>query len=488
MSRFVSTRSGAFCVDSKNAMIRGLAPDGGLYAPVEIPKLDYKMLKGLSYSELAARIVHTWFDDLGWEEIVESCAEAYGKHFDTPLVAPVVKAADTYIVELFHGETCAFKDVALPLLPRLLVKSRSAIGLSEKVLILTATSGDTGSAAMNGFKNVPDTGMITFFPNGGVSPLQRRQMVCIDAPNVTACAVNGNFDDCQSAVKRAFAELPKIDGISFSSANSINIARLVPQIGYYYSTYLTLLQTGEIREGETISFVVPTGNFGDILAGCYAKRMGLPIGRLVCASNANNVLTDFINTGIYDRRRDFLKTLSPSMDILISSNLERLIYYAQDEDSALVSRQMEELKTKGIYSVSSDTLSRIRKDFSAYCFDDAETIDTIRNFYNETGYLADPHTAVALSAQRRYVKENPGEKCAVLSTASPFKFVSCIAEALNVTDSGDPFDTMRRISDKTGLKAPEYLSALESRDEKHKDTIDRGDIIDYILGKYPALF
>ena len=487
MSFFVSSRNRNETVDARMAMVRGLSADGGLYVPVEIPRLDYRALSDLTYNRIAQRIVHAWFNDLDKADIEECCDEAYLNHFDTPIVAPVVKAGDTNIVELFHGETCAFKDVALSLLPRLLIKSKSSLGADEKVLILTATSGDTGSAAMNGFKDVTGTGIITFYPFGGVSPLQRRQMVSMDGKNVCACAVRGNFDDCQSAVKQAFIALPTEKGVSFSSANSINIARLVPQIGYYYTTYITLLKRAEIEEGEKLSFVVPTGNFGDILAGFYAKCMGLPIGKLICASNANDVLTEFLTKGRYDRRRAFLKTCSPSMDILISSNLERLLFHVQDGDSKLVCSQMESLRKQGFYEIDKRVLKGIREDFCAYSFDDRSTLDTVRTFYRETGYLADPHTAVALAAEKQYKNEYPGEKCAVLSTASPFKFASCIAQALDILEEGNVFDTLKSISEKTKVPVPSYLAALSGKKERHTDVIEKTAITAYIQEKYPKL-
>ena len=407
-------------------------------------------------------------------------------HFDTPEVAPVVKAGEGFIVELFHGETCAFKDVALSILPRLLVKSKSSLGIGEKIMILTATSGDTGSAAMNGFRNVSGTGIITFFPYGGVSPLQRRQMVCMEGSNLRACAVKGNFDDCQSAVKKAFGELPKLKGVSFSSANSINIARLVPQISYYFSTYLNLLNKGELNEDEKLSFVVPTGNFGDILAGYYAKRMGLPVGKLICASNANDVLTEFLTTGVYNKNRPFLKTYSPSMDILISSNLERLLYHAQSEDSELVRVEMDKLKTEGLYAVDAQTLGTVKDDFDAFSFGDDDIISAIRSFYTDFGYLADPHTAVGLAAMNTYKANHSKEKCAVLATASPFKFASCIAKALEIRESENVFDTLHEITDKTGFQAPKYLSELETKPELYTDVIEKNSIIDYVLSTYSA--
>ncbi|MBP5781233.1 MAG: threonine synthase, partial [Clostridia bacterium] len=357
MSVFFSSRDTNGAVDSKTAILNGLAPDGGLYIPEKIPRLSYRDLMGLTYSEAAARIISAWFDDMSNEDISSCCKKAYSS-FDTAAVAPVVKAGSIFIVELFHGETCAFKDVALSLLPRLMTVARNASNAKQDTLILTATSGDTGSAAMNGFRDVDHTGIIVFYPYEGVSPLQRKQMVCMPGKNVKACAVLGNFDDCQSAIKQAFAELPSDDQLKYSSANSINIARLVPQIVYYFTTYLYLLQKGELKDGEPLSFIVPTGNFGDILAGYYAKKMGLPVGKLVCASKANRVLTDFIQTGLYDRRRKFVRTSSPSMDILISSNLERLLSDVTDVDDNIVREWMRLLNTQGYYQMSGEPLKR----------------------------------------------------------------------------------------------------------------------------------
>jgi len=477
MIEFVSTRNKTVKIDARNAIVNGLAPDGGLYVPTSIPQIDYKALSDLSYTETAKRILGLWFESFTEGEISDSCEEAYLPHFDTEEVAPVVKAGDTYIVELFHGETCAFKDVALSLLPRLLVRAKKSLGIEDSILILTATSGDTGSAAMNGFRDVDGTGIITFFPHGGVSQIQRRQMVCMPGKNLTACAIKGNFDDCQTAVKNAFATLPRVPGVRYSSANSINIARLVPQITYYFTTYRSLVKSGTISEGDKVDFVVPTGNFGDILAGYYAKRMGLPVGNLICASNANNVLTDFLRTGVYDRRREFLKTCSPSMDILISSNLERLLYHVQGENCELVASQMAKLRSEGIYSVSAETLAEIKETFEAYCFDDAATLETVGSFFRETGYLADPHTAVAVSAAK--AREN-GNTCAVLATASPFKFPESAFTALGLEITADRFEMLETLEKYAGIKAPEYLSRLRNSEELHTDVIEKSEINNYI--------
>ena len=486
MSVFFSSRDTNAAVDSKTAILNGLAPDGGLYIPERIPRLSYRDLLGLTYPVAAARIISAWFDDMSTDDISVCCNKAYSS-FDTAAVAPVVKAGSIFIVELFHGETCAFKDVALSLLPRLMTVARNASNAKQDTLILTATSGDTGSAAMNGFRDVDHTGIIVFYPYEGVSPLQRKQMVCMPGKNVKACAVRGNFDDCQSAVKQAFAELPSDDQLKYSSANSINIARLVPQIVYYFTAYLYLLQKGELKDGEPLSFIVPTGNFGDILAGYYAKKMGLPVGKLVCASNANRVLTDFIQTGLYDRRRKFVRTSSPSMDILISSNLERLLSDVTYVDDNIVREWMRLLNTQGYYQMSGEPLKRIQDSFEAYSYDDNETKDCIRAFHHESGYLADPHTAVALCAWKDFMKNHPGSKCAVLSTASPFKFAGSILEAFQMPAASDPFEVFDVLSDIGNAPVPHALSSLREASELHTDVIDLNDVQPYIQSKQYGL-
>lgn len=488
MSKFFSTRDKSASVDARTAIVKGLSSDGGLFVPESLPSVDYNELLNADYPEIANRILSAFFSDFSAEDIRLSCNEAYRDHFDTPEVCPVVKLGDNYVTELFHGETCAFKDVALSILPRLLVRAQKSLGINDRILILTATSGDTGSAAMNGFKNVDGTGIITFYPYGGTSPIQRRQMVCMNGANVNACAVKGNFDDCQSAVKKVFTTLPAMDGIRLSSANSINIARLVPQIGYYYATYINLVNRGELKNGEEISFIVPTGNFGDILAGFYAKQMGLPIAKLVCASNSNNVLTDFLTTGIYDKRRDFLKTFSPSMDILISSNLERLLYYAQEGDTEIVCKQMSELKENSFYRVDGSVLDKISNTFDAYCCDDTETKQTIKSFYDEFSYVLDPHTAVAVACEKRFLERNPGAKCAVLATASPYKFPNVIFDALNIPQTADAFEMLDILSDKTGSAVPSVLKNLAGARELHTDVIDKEEIADYVLASGKKLF
>ncbi|MBQ4227813.1 MAG: threonine synthase [Clostridia bacterium] len=480
MSDFISTRGLAPAVNAFWAIINGLAQDGGLYVPVSLPAIDHKSLMGLSYHEIAAKILRAWFDDYDENTLLSMCTKAYTQRFYHSAVCPVKKLNDSWVVELYHGETCAFKDVALSMLPQLLAFARAQTKMQDKVLILTATSGDTGSAAMNGFKDVEGTGIITFFPETGVSPLQKRQMVCMEGKNVRACAVRGNFDDCQSAVKRAFAELPKAPGVSYSSANSINIARLVPQISYYFSTYLTLLERDELKSGEKLSFIVPTGNFGDILAGYYAKRMGLPIERLVCISNANRVLTDFIETGFYDRRRALQKTCSPSMDILISSNLERLLYCASQNDPQRVRAYMSELSQNGCYQADESAMRFIRESFDAYSFTDEQALDCIKHCFAETGYLMDPHTATAACALKPLKEKYPGIKLALLSTASPYKFTDAMCRALTLAPSADVFDTLRALEECSKTPIPSPLLRLQSAKERFTDVIDPSALSQYV--------
>ena len=373
----------------------------------------------------------------------------------------------------------AFKDVALCMLPQLMTAARGLTGMKDKTVILTATSGDTGKAALEGFHDVPGTGIMVFFPHKGVSAVQEAQMLTQEGGNVAVCAVQGNFDDCQSAVKQVFsryADSAPVPGVRLSSANSINIGRLAPQ------AYASLMKQGRIRFGDPVDYVVPTGNFGDILAGWYAKQLGLPVGRLVCASNANRVLTDFLTTGVYDRRREFFKTSSPSMDILVSSNLERLLFYAAGGDTDCVKNDMLRLQNSGYYKISAKALDFIQKDFSAYCCDEAETLEEIRRCFSGTGYLPDTHTAVALHAAQLYKKdESSGAPVVVLSTASPFKFPAAVLTALGETPEGDAFAQMAQLARVSGLEPPVSLSGLQGKAYLHNDVIEKTDIAEYVL-------
>jgi len=480
MTEFVSTRNNKITANAWEAVFNGIAPDGGLYVPVNVKSIDVDEVLNLSYAETAKIILRNMLPSFTDKEISESCDEAYLNLFDVKEVAPVVKVGEGYIAELFHGETFAFKDVALSVLPRLMTRARKSLGHSEKILILTATSGDTGSAAMNGFRDVEGTGIITFFPKNGVSDIQKAQMTCMEGGNLTACAVYGNFDDCQTTVKKMFAELKAPEGIHLSSANSINIARLAPQITYYYTAYVSLVKSGEIQMGDKIDFVVPTGNFGDILAGFYAKRMGLPVGKLVCASNANRVLTDFIETGIYDKRREFKKTISPSMDILISSNLERLIYLAEGENDAVVASLMKQLSDKGFYKVSDEALTFIRESFEGASYSDEEALEEIRKTFKETGYLLDPHTAVAYAAFRMRKQKN---RTVILSTASPYKFPDSVLKALGCEIPENAFDRIRLLEKVSGTKAPAGIKKLENAAVVSKDETAIENAFEYVYGK-----
>ena len=483
MAEFTSSRNKNLTASAYEAVFMGLAPDGGLYVPENIPSLKIEEVLNDTYSDMAKKVLKGMLPSFTDEEISKSADEAYLYHFDSKDVAPLVKAGEAYTLELFHGETCAFKDVALSILPRLMTRARKALGKEDKILILTATSGDTGSAAMNGFRDVEGTGIITFFPDGGVSDIQKAQMTKMQGDNLLACAVKGNFDDCQTMVKNMFSNLVPPSGIRLSSANSINIARLAPQITYYYWAYARLVKDHGLAIGKKIDFVVPTGNFGDILAGFYAKCMGLPIGKLICASNANNVLTDFIKTGVYDRKREFKKTISPSMDILISSNLERLLYLAEGKDDKKVEAHMKSLKETGEYKVSDCALTFIQENFIGYSFDDDEAKAQIRKVYEKENYLIDPHTAVAFCAMEAYKNENKDSVCVVLSTASPYKFSDSVMDALEIEKPQDAFERISVLENKTNVKAPEMIGKLKDGKMIHKDVIEVKDAFDYVLGK-----
>lgn len=483
---YVSTRGGAPCPDTQ-AVLRGIAPDGGLYVPETLPKLGMSLEECLSLKPfaLAERIISAFLP--GFPDMGALVRKAYTGKFETEDITPLVPLGEDFMLELFRGPTSAFKDVALSLLPHLMTAARRAEGMAGDTVILTATSGDTGKAALEGFHDVAGTRIIVFYPHGGVSPIQRAQMATQTGTNVTVCAVRGNFDDCQSAVKSVFAEIDDKNmlsgtGLSLSSANSINIGRLVPQVVYYFSAYSQLVRSGRLAVGESVDFVVPTGNFGDILAGWLAKRMGLPVGKLVCASNVNRVLTDLFETGIYDIRRRFVRSSSPSMDILISSNFERLIYFASGRDCALVRRCMTELCESGHYRLPERVTERIREDFACASCSEEETVAEIRRVWQSEKYLIDPHTAVAVKAAREYKKARSGSAgLVILSTASPYKFPAPVLAALGEKPEGDEYAQLRRINALTGVPVPANLSCLEGKAELHTDIIDRDDILPYIM-------
>ena len=478
--RYHSTRNESVFVDSAQAVLEGLAPDGGLYMPEGLPAFDWQeCLKGSSI-QMSTQILSALLPDI--PDMPELVRRAYTGKFETEDLTPTVPVGGFSMLELFRGPTSAFKDVALSMLPQLLTAAKAVKGQEKDILILTATSGDTGKAALEGFRDVPGIRICVFYPDGGVSQVQRAQMVTQEGENVAVCAVRGNFDDAQTGVKNIFAACQGRDlPVALSSANSINIGRLAPQIMYYFRAYRDLLDAGKIRLGDEVNFSVPTGNFGDILAGYLAKRLGLPVGALICASNANNVLTDFIRTGTYDRRRPLLKTTSPSMDILVSSNLERLLYLLSG-DTKLVAELMKELNTQGVYTVPAQLLEKIQSQFWAACCDDARAAEIIGRVYKEDGYLCDPHTASGWAAAEDYIAETGDNRpMVVLSTASPYKFPAAVLTAIGGDTSGDEFTQMARLSQITGVPVPKNLASLQGKPEKHTQVIGKDKMLSFVL-------
>ena len=479
--RYHSTRNDQNFVDSAEAVLEGLAPDGGLYMPQQIPALDWKQLLKGSSQEISCAILSALLPDI--PNMPRLVANAYTGKFETEDLTPSVSVGDSTVLELFRGPTSAFKDVALSMLPQLLTAAKREKGVAEDIMILTATSGDTGKAALVGFRDVPGVRICVFYPYGGVSQVQRAQMVTQEGNNVAVCAVRGNFDDAQTGVKQIFTAFQgKKLPFRLSSANSINIGRLAPQVMYYFRAYKDLLAAGKIKLGDKVNFSVPTGNFGDILAGYLAKKMGLPVGTLICASNANNVLTDFIRTGTYDRRRPLLKTTSPSMDILVSSNLERLLYLLSG-DTKLVASLMKQLKEEGAYTVPDALKAAIQKEFwAAYC-DDARAAEIIGRVYRERHYLCDPHTASGFAAAEDYRNETGDHApMVILSTASPYKFPAAVLSAIGGDTGGDEFEQMERLQQMTGVPIPAPLASLKGKKELHTDVIEKEAMSTYVLG------
>ncbi|MBQ6973686.1 MAG: threonine synthase, partial [Oscillospiraceae bacterium] len=449
----------------------------------ELPRLDLKALCELDYPALSARLLSALMPDFSEEEALTLTRRAYLEKFATPQVAPLREAGDELFLELFHGPTAAFKDVALCLLPHLMTAASRKCGHEGDILILTATSGDTGKAALEGFHDVPGTRIVVFYPYGGVSAVQQLQMTTQAGNNVKVCAVRGNFDDAQTGVKHVFAACAGRDlgGAHLSSANSINIGRLAPQVMYYFKAYGDLVKSGRIAVGDKVHFVVPTGNFGDILAGYFAKKMGLPVGMLVCASNQNDVLTEFLTTGHYDRRRPFYKTSSPSMDILVSSNLERLLYLMTEDDAA-VAQWMGQLNKDGCYDVSAQVLQKLKAEFACGCCDDARCGDTIGSVWQQHRYLCDPHTAVAWAVADGFAAAcHDGAPVVVLSTASPYKFPAAVLKALGREAGEDEFAMMAELHRLTGVPVPAGLAGLREKKVRHSDVIDKEDMLDYVL-------
>jgi len=485
--QYQSTRDKSIAVSSAQAIKKGISPDGGLFVPVSIPHIslaDIEKMSGIKYTERAEFILGKYLTDYTEEEIADCAQKAYkSEKFGSDNTAPVYKLNDSaYILELWHGPTCAFKDMALQILPHLLTKAIKKTGEEKEVVILVATSGDTGKAALEGFKDVEGTKIQVFYPVDGVSKIQKLQMTTQEGNNVCVVAVKGNFDDAQTGVKKIFTDkeyIKELDarGYSLSSANSINWGRLVPQIVYYFSAYCDMLRDGEIKLGEEINICVPTGNFGNILAAYYAKCMGLPVKKLLCASNKNNVLTDFIKTGTYDKNRVFHTTISPSMDIIISSNLERLLFIMSDYNDAKIRDYMNKLSEDGKYTVSEEIFEKIKADFYAGCCDDDETKTTIKAVKDEYSYTADTHTAVGIKVYDDYVKETGDmTKTVIASTANPYKFNKSVLEALDKNqnfDNKDEFQLLDMLCAKSGLEIPSSLGNLKDKDVRFTTVCDK---------------
>ncbi len=481
--KYQSTRNRALTASPAEAVLAGIAPDGGLFMPEAIPSMDWRALLQEDTLTMSARILSALLPD--YPDMDALVHRGYAGKFETEELTPVVPVGGRYVLELFRGPTSAFKDVALSLLPLLISEARDILGVKDEMLILTATSGDTGKAALEGFHDVPGTKIIVFYPHGGVSAVQQAQMVTQEGGNVKVCAVRGNFDDTQTGVKKIFAACAEkeLAGVRLSSANSINIGRLAPQIVYYFKAYADLVRCGRIQIGEPVHFCVPTGNFGDILAGYFAKRMGLPVGKLICASNRNDVLTEFLSTGVYDKRRTFYKTTSPSMDILVSSNLERLLSLLTGDD-AYVAGLMKQLNERGHYKVSDELLKKLKAEFSCGCCDDAAAAETIGRLWAEENYLCDPHTAVAWNVAEQFGKTcSDGAPVVVLSTASPYKFPAAVLSALGQKAGEDEFAVMEELHARTGVPVPKNLAALREKPVRHKDVIGREDMLAYVLEK-----
>lgn len=483
--RYISTRNKETSIRSSQAIIQGISKDGGLFVPDEIPEVSLEELKGLDYKELAFKILKVFLTDFEDADLKECIENAYDDKFDTDIIAPLVKVGDDYCLELYHGPTLAFKDMALSILPYLLKKSLKINNIEEEVVILTATSGDTGKAALEGFANVDGIKILVFFPEDGVSKIQKLQMKTQEGANTFVVGINGNFDDAQSGVKeifndKDFVEELKKNNYILSSANSINIGRLIPQVVYYFYSYLTLVDNDEIKMGNKINFAVPTGNFGNILAAYYAKNMGLPINKLICASNENKVLTDFFNTGIYDKRRELVLTTSPSMDILISSNLERLLHHLDKDGEGVTPSAMEQLSKNGYYEVEKERLDEFYGAFAA----EDEVAETINKVYEEYNYLFDTHTAVAYRVNKDYQKKTKDNtKTVIVSTASPYKFASTVAQSIGIdVEKIDEFEIIDGISEKTGLGIPESLNDLKTKEIIHNNTCNKEEMKEVIEG------
>lgn len=489
--QFQSTRDGRIRVSAAQAIAQGISVEGGLFVPEEIPALtaeEMTSLIGKPYAERAKLVLSKFLTDFSEAEIDECARAAYGDQFDVPKIAPLrALSENAYVLELWHGPTCAFKDMALQILPHLMRVSAAKTVDGKEIVILVATSGDTGKAALEGFRDVRGTRIMVFYPEKGVSPLQKLQMVTQEGNNVVVCAIRGNFDDAQSGVKALFtdretAKALEKNGKTFSSANSINWGRLVPQIVYYISAYCDLLESGRLQMGEPMNVAVPTGNFGNILAAYYAREMGVPIARLICASNRNRVLTDFFESGTYDRNRDFYTTESPSMDILISSNLERLLFHLSDRDEKAVNEMMTALASKGCYTVSSALKEKLDSLFASGSCDDAQTAATIAEIYRKYGYVCDTHTAVGVHVYEEYCEKTGDTTPTVIaSTASPYKFPASVLRAIGGEPSEDEFENTERLSAFSGTNVPSPLQGLRGRTQRFNAVCSKEEMPQVVL-------
>ena len=487
-----STRDSGCIVTAAQAIAQGISQEGGLFVPETLPVLsreDLEKMVGMSYNEKAKMVLSRFLTDFTSEELDYCVDNAYNdRKFDSANISEISRVGESaYLLELWHGPTCAFKDMALQLLPYLMTTSSRKTAPDKEIVVLVATSGDTGKAALEGFADVPHTRMLVFYPENGVSEMQKLQMTTQSGENVSVCAIKGNFDDAQSGVKKIFtdpvieAELAK-NGQMFSSANSINWGRLVPQIVYYIAAYTTLVEQGEIAMGETVNVTVPTGNFGNILAAYYAKLMGLPVGKLICASNRNRVLTDFIRTGVYDRNRDFYTTTSPSMDILISSNLERLLYQLCGRDDAVIRDWFGKLASEEKYTVSDSVKEKLQADFWGGFCDDEQTAATIRKTFEDYGYLCDTHTAVAVKVYQDYTAETGDKsKCIIASTASPYKFNDAVLTAISDEEiPADPFEQAEMLSRISGTTPPASLMELKTKKVRFTDSVEKEQMVEKV--------
>ena len=479
---YISTRNEKIVKTPAEAILMGIADDGGLYVPESFDKAKFPMntLLDLDEKEISATVLSLLFDggsmfNADKTKFLDAVHAAYDNKFENDDYAPVAKVGDAFVMELYHGPTCAFKDVALQLLPHLISEAKRSVGMTDEIVILTATSGDTGSAALEGFSEVPGIKIVVFYPKHGTSAVQERQMVSCTGKNTCVCAVEGNFDDAQSGVKNIFANIDLPVGVKLSSANSINIGRLAPQVAYYFKSYRDLVKNGEIVFGDKLNFIVPTGNFGDILAGYFAMKMGLPVGKLICASNENNVLTEFFNTGVYNKEREFHITKSPSMDILISSNLERLLYFICGSERC--AKYMNDLRTTGKYTVTKDELAKIREIFDAGYATDEQTYEEINNVYRNHGYLIDTHTAVAWKVYEDWrAKSKSNYKCVILSTASAYKFSSGVLHSLGL-ECPNEFDAIDVLAKRTGIRPPRVIRDIRNKKIVHSNVVKKENMI-----------